>query len=332
MNDIFDEMDVKTPKGKNILKNPIWKDSRTKIDRLKTYIKYFQELTPLYKKVYCIDGYILTISALIQLTKFIFEIEPTVTFIMPGKLNQDSIENFFSKIRASLGNNNHPTIHEFQYCAAKLISMKVLRHKFSSQLTNCEDDDEELLEWEYDPPITEGGTPTKTNLSEIFNEANNEQDDNITDVIEKTRQGNIQRYICGYAIFQKILNQIKCEKCRNVLLKTTLSEKKSEHLLKAKNFTENLNLINPTDSVFDVFEHQFVFYKRAFKRSGHLANVKAIIYEYIYLKTSEVYENWFSVDGDCKEHREKLIDFLITVLLFKNSKWVSQKEINLIYT
>ncbi|CAD7003315.1 unnamed protein product [Ceratitis capitata] len=76
--------------------------------------------------------------------------DDNLQFIFLGKLNQDGLENFFYKIRASQGINMHPSAHEIQ--------------------NNCEDDDDVFLEWNEDindhPTKPTEKDPLQSNLDE----------------------------------------------------------------------------------------------------------------------------------------------------------------------
>lgn len=60
-----------------------------------------------------------------------------VQFILQGKINKDALENLFSRVRSSLGNNVHPSINEMRYLMAKIMSSDILS---AAKNTNCEDD------------------------------------------------------------------------------------------------------------------------------------------------------------------------------------------------
>ncbi|XP_036346865.1 uncharacterized protein LOC118756197, partial [Rhagoletis pomonella] len=148
MNDLFDELDCKRLNNKNPLKGPIWRDSVDKLNRLKDHIKFISSIQlPNNINSSCFAGFILTINSMINLSQDVFENCKDLNFILLGKLNQDALENFFYRIRATQGINTHPSGHEIQYIVARLISMKILRRKFDKKGTNCEDDEDLNLDW-----------------------------------------------------------------------------------------------------------------------------------------------------------------------------------------
>ncbi|XP_036337004.1 uncharacterized protein LOC118747120 [Rhagoletis pomonella] len=147
MNDLFDELDVKYIGHKNPLKWPMRRNSEGKTGRLLDHIQYLQNIGVRKKNLACIKGFILTIRSVISLCEDILDQYPSLDFVLCGKLNQDALENFFYKIRASQGLNMHPTAHDIQYIVARLMSMKILRHRFQEKRSNCEDDDDVFLDW-----------------------------------------------------------------------------------------------------------------------------------------------------------------------------------------
>lgn len=170
-----------------------------------------------------------------QLSQEIFDQHVNLNFIFLGKLNQDALENFFFRIRASQGINTHPSAHEIQYIVARLISMKILRQRFENKGTNCEDDDDINLDWNL--------SPEDRHLEETCNEAQCEQlvieeidvpDENF-DEDNDNAEVQVQRYFAGYGICQKLACALNCEDCTSVMMKAQGELKlHSEALIKAK--------------------------------------------------------------------------------------------------
>ncbi|XP_067644807.1 uncharacterized protein [Eurosta solidaginis] len=148
MNDLFDELDSKYIGHKNPLKWPLKRGDVDKIARIKDHIAYFERLISMHtRKLQCFEGVILTLKSMLNLCEDIFENNSDIDFVILGKLNQDALENFFYKLRASQGVNCHPTANEVQYIVARLMSMQILRHRFKDKGSNCEDDDDVFLDW-----------------------------------------------------------------------------------------------------------------------------------------------------------------------------------------
>ncbi|XP_058974994.1 uncharacterized protein LOC131801046 [Musca domestica] len=138
LNDIFDELNVKTTSSANPNNKAIYRNCKHKIARLEEARDYFGSFVVNSKAtVQCIDGFWQTIQCILLLSEDIFRDYPNIQFILSGKLNQDALENFFSRIRSSLGNNTHPSVKEVRYISAKIISSDILK---ATKNTNSEED------------------------------------------------------------------------------------------------------------------------------------------------------------------------------------------------
>ncbi|XP_049309268.1 uncharacterized protein LOC125777762 [Bactrocera dorsalis] len=244
MNDLFDDLDCKIFDSKNPLKRPLLRNDSGKVQRLHDHIEFLKSIRlPNDVRVKCIDGFRNTIRGMLMLSEELFKDQRELDFIFLGKLNQDALENFFYRVRASQGINTHPTAHEVQYIVGRLISMKILRQYFESKGANCEDDDDINLDWNLGPEDrhldVQGNEqePEQLDLeSFVIPDENFVEEDDEADV-------QIKRYYTGYGIYQKILCRIHCEKCTKAMTKTqsdlTLY---SEALIKAKNYKDDSDL------------------------------------------------------------------------------------------
>ncbi|CAD7001865.1 unnamed protein product [Ceratitis capitata] len=99
----------------------------------------------------------------------------------------------------------------------------------------------------------------------------------------------------------------------------------SEDLIKSKNYKEDsdLRLVNPADRVFDVCRLQIRYYVQLFEKYSMILMLDAIKD-----KTEEQFPQWFSEVDGCREHRVKLLEFLIIVLLYKNARWLIRDQMN----
>ncbi|XP_028897912.2 uncharacterized protein LOC105214929 [Zeugodacus cucurbitae] len=323
MNDLFDELDCKTLHNANPIRRPIQRDCIEKINRLKKYIAYIAAIKSPHINIMCLDSTKLTITAMIGISEDIFKENDTISFILLGKMNQDALENFFYKIRANLGINSHPSAHEIQYIVARLISMHVLRRQFSHTGSNCEEDDDINLDWNYgqEDDLKENLQPAEQLAVEQI-----EIPDEHFASAEKPAETQVRRYYTGYAIYQKVLCRLKCQKCVAVMKNTTGSlEDSSEALIRSKNYKspDDLRLVNPDDRVFEVCRLQFNYYKELFAKHAAKVGIKSLMIAQITKKTQEIYPQWYEEAGECLGHRHTFLDFLITVLLYKNSKWLA---------
>ncbi|XP_049311784.1 uncharacterized protein LOC125778428 [Bactrocera dorsalis] len=326
MNDLFDELDCKTLCNPNPRRRPIQRGCIEKINRLKDHIEYIKNIKKPNSQLLCLDSFVLTINAMIALSGDIFEEYSNISFILLGRMNQDALENFFYKIRANLGCNNHPSAHEMQYIVARLVSMHILRRNFSQSGSNCEEDDDINLDWNIgqEDDLKENLKPSEQLAVEQINVPDEQFDQN-----EKPAEIQVRRYYTGYAIYQKVLCRLKCDKCAILMRNTESSlEDSSEALIRSKNYksANDLRLVNPDDRVFDISRLQMSCYKELFIANSCRVGIKSMILAQITAITNQKYPEWYSEAGDCLEHRHQFLDFLITVLLFKNAKWLAHEQ------
>ncbi len=332
MNDLFDDLDCKNFVSKNPLKYPLLKNDSGKVQRLYDYIKYLKSMKlPTNAQVKCINGFCSTIIGMIQLSEELFRDQKELSYIFLGKMNQDALENFFYRVRASQGINSHPSAYEIQHIVGRLISMKIFRQNFQDKGADCGDDDDINLDWNLGPEDRhldiQGNEPEYEQLDlETFTipDENFVEEDDEADV-------QVKRYYTGYGIYQKILCKIHCEKCTKAMTKTqsdlTLY---SEALIRAKNYKDDsdLRLVNPSDRVFEVCRLQMMWYVKLFNKYAHYPNVRCLMLSAIKEKTENVFPQWFDPTDECFAHKMKLLDYLVTVLLYKNSKWFVKQEVN----
>ncbi|XP_069969240.1 DNA transposase THAP9 isoform X1 [Bactrocera oleae] len=325
MNDLFDELDCKTLYNPNPLRRPIQRNCIAKINRLKDHIDFIKAIIKPNNIISCFDSTVLTINAMIALSGDILNEHLNISFILLGKMNQDALENFFYKIRANLGCNNHPSAHKMQYIVARLLSMHILRRKFSQTGSNCEEDDDINLEWNIgqEDDLGDNLKPAE----QLAVEQIDIPDEHFANT-EKTAEIQVHRYYTGYAIYQKVLCRLKCQKCVSVMKKSDNSlEDSSEALIRFKNYKspDDLRLVNPEDRIFQISRLQMSYYKELFLKNSCRVGIKTFIITQITAKTEEEYPEWYNEAGDCLGHRHQFLDFLITVLLYKNSKWLAQQ-------
>ncbi|XP_061392927.1 uncharacterized protein LOC133328373 [Musca vetustissima] len=110
INDIFDELNVKSLHTSNPNNKPIHKGCNAKIERLKNALEYVQKIETT-NMVKCVNGLAQTIRGMVLLSEEVFDSCNDVNYVLTGKLSQDALENAFSRFRAQ-GNNSHPSVHK----------------------------------------------------------------------------------------------------------------------------------------------------------------------------------------------------------------------------
>ncbi|CAG7722591.1 unnamed protein product [Allacma fusca] len=88
----------------------------------------------------CQEGFLMSINALRGLKIFLLE-KYDVKYILSSRLNQDCLENLFSRIRSAGGSNPHPTPPEFRFRLRLLILGSKTR---APKNANTEEDQDDI--------------------------------------------------------------------------------------------------------------------------------------------------------------------------------------------
>jgi len=83
-------------------------------------------------KIYCIDGFKLSLTVMRSLW---CDVQPSVKFMMPRRLNQDCLESFFSSIRQKGGFRDNPSSCHFRSAMRQCVANKLL---LAAPGGNCE--------------------------------------------------------------------------------------------------------------------------------------------------------------------------------------------------
>lgn len=139
---IFDCLNSREMTNKTKYKNNL-SENNFVYNYLKDSIAYLKtvKLENGSKKVNCFKGLIQTINALLQLSEDVKN-DGSAKFILTSRENQDPLENCLAQVRAKGGNSKNPSIFEFHYILARLMSGKLI---LSSSKTNCVSDDDLML-------------------------------------------------------------------------------------------------------------------------------------------------------------------------------------------
>lgn len=216
-------------------------------------------------KVSCLNGIVQTINATLALANDLFKSDLEVSYFLTHKINQDSLENFFSQIRGRGGFNRHPSLSEFNNVIGRIMSMKLL--SYASNMTNCENDDEEFVrhavsqEMDIIQEIDTQNTAESLTVS-IDSESGvrSSSSSSETNTAAITLQTASKRYFSGYVAF-KHLKRFPCSNCADTfVMKDDEGEpykisSDSELLIFHKNYFNSSDfggLHPPSDSFFQV--------------------------------------------------------------------------------
>lgn len=249
----------------------------------------------------CIDGLIQTIKAILSIAEFYFKIDNDISFIKSSHLNQDPLENFFGKLRAAGGFNRHPNAYQIGNVFAKIFCLKLV---FNTQNSNCETDEENMLDndWEIllndiktehdenyieeDPKVAESEKFEEEEESIEFVELDEvaeleDQEANFFTGVPTSLDENSLRYLLGFCC-KKIIG---CEICSQLLLKKKcdlIMPTENFILRKNYNFKNQLHLRAPADSLFEESKLWAKCFEVQFFNEPQAHNIKNKIIEKIH--------------------------------------------------
>lgn len=307
--------------------------------------EYFREIERPKRNV-CLDGTIQTINAVLLLAKDIFDSDLEIDILLTSKLNQDPIENLFSSVRARGGFNKNPSLKEFIFLMARIMSMKYLS---GPQLTsNCEADDDDFIEsatLDLDKNNSNEDDNTDESIESVgfdlilSNFLNTNADPKHTteessiiglpSIPDESIQTASIRYFAGYAVF-KLFKSVNCEKCNDTLMKKDGSIRdKSELLILNKNYNLSSDfgqLVQPLDDFFNICKLHIEIFTFHFKKNPEMTKIAETIENFCIDATTSNQEHrlWFA-ESPCLSHRKRILRFMLQVLLFKNCKWLNNK-------
>ena len=171
-------------------------------------------------------GWLVNIKTITELYEYVVK-TGEMNFMMTFKLSQDPVENFFSSIRMSCGNNNNPTSIQFKAAFQSLLCGTLNRNDNGNSIF-----DDSL-------PITE--------LSEV----NCDFEWNIEKVIcaNDSFVDNVIIYISGF-IIHTLIKKEKCDLCYTYL--NQCENRVTCHLINVKQLG---GLINPISDVVSIVKH-----------------------------------------------------------------------------
>lgn len=245
----------------------------------------------------------------------------------------------------------NPSIYEFGCLFAKVLSIRFLFH---SKFANCEDDDDELLAIDWSTILQDQANETIMSIatddksvidfSELISVEDQDSDkENMNSEMENTFRFSAKvpditdvstRYFAGYCFFKSIkrFGQV-CQRCIQDKCKTSSvssSFEMSEVFLKLKQFEnskeENI-LMWPSDKFFNICQIHVKIFAKYFEECPFVSNVKQHIVERCRTITNLMFDDWFDPSHPCYQHRLYILDILIIVLLWKNCKWVLEKNV-----
>lgn len=179
------------------------------LSKMKTYLNDLTVFTEkgidISKKVKVFKYWYQNISSLLTMWNYLRAIAPEIKYLFMRRFNQDSLENFFGKIRSMNGNAFNPTPIQLYYSFQKLFSVN-----YSTPRTgNCQQDNDVMLSAVINFAAQHKNiTENKVDESNPVPISLDEHDYRQIDINEQ----DAFRYICGY-LMKKCLKQHSCDLC-----------------------------------------------------------------------------------------------------------------------
>ncbi len=281
----------------------------------------------------CFEGWVLSINALKLLWSVVHD-EHSVSYLLTSRLNQDSLENFFSLIRSRGGHRDNPDAVHFQSAFKQM----VVKNMFvPPQSANCQDDcgqfllevdDFSLLPAEQNKlgmsTDCVSGKQTKVLLTKAWC-ADISLDCDMPSFpgnpLEETER-NVLMYIAGY-VCKRILDSHNCAKCRSTMLRddtTLLSENDIFCSFKGYNRSRGNfgGLKAPSEFVFNLMSTCEQIFSSKFDSIKHTRGVKCQLLEAVVGSLS------LHDLQPCIESQKRAVDIFMTTRLHYALKFLNR--------
>lgn len=313
------------------------------IETFKTLIKV--DKSGVQSRPPCFDGVIQSINAIMQMHEV--QKSENFTYLLTARLNQDILENFFSRVRQGGGFNSNPSARQFRTILRVNAVNDLIKPVLSA---NCEPDDDESIEVYSGNSkskdsvsiilfhdVNTGGTVDEPELEEIdlqndyYRETNEDEIDTTNTPLEYTLEENSLRYFAGY-IVKCTIKKFNCNKCKEKFLKNNedlmmienTAFENNEVLLFLRSYCTHNNelaLKFPTDFATHLCRISMKFFNKTFNAHKHKADLSSYLFngllEVLYNEIKELGE----LVGECEDHFHYFIRKIIVVRIHKECKW-----------
>lgn len=317
MDDLFDSangaggLDNKT-KSKDLRRavtskskhHSFWTDAIKKLNKIAFITKDKKK-----KSVPSLKNWVVTLKSLKRVWKYLSE-KKNVKIMRPRYFNSDPVENFFGQVRAYNYRSNDPSVSAFKHTFKSLLITRFIN--FHSNTFNCEDDTgKELLSIQ--------------SLFKTFNNDNNAPN-NDTNEIEQTNEDqhsvtveNIQvqarrerlnvhsrAYTVGW-VTRKLLQKIKCNKCKENLV-TTDEETNVHDWIKAREYLsiKRRKLAYPTEYAVRNFGIITKVTNEYLEQKAYQNNICKNIKQKVLSECSFDFL-------DCESHKEIVLEYFLSI-------------------
>lgn len=222
MNDLFDCLNSQGNFEVQYLRRPLSEKNTTAIQTLKESINYIKSWNVEKNIPYCFNGLKQTINGLLLLWDETKESNP---YLITSRLNQDPIENLFSKIRQRRGYDPNPSARYFRFGLQSVMTGCLEKYTDSS---NCEDDNDvyiSVMERSDCAEVKPSDMVDREDMITSSVDSDNNSELYEEDFIEhrSTLESNSVAYFAGY-LMKKFSSQYKCENCEKEFLSESIDK------------------------------------------------------------------------------------------------------------
>lgn len=349
INDIFDALNSRVLNDANPIRSAISVFNEKPLQVLKNAVQFFDSIkvyrnNKLANNIYCISGFQWTINSILMLWEDLQK--ENCKFLLTNFLNQDCLENCFSVVRSRGGYNPTPSIKQMRIALQNIINIRL---PMAVDSGNCEfDDNVENLDISDDinHKTSKASTSSVSPGSIAADFKNCEIDENLENLNEsskvpmmtssKTTAPEINNleicsvaYIAGYVSY-KLIKDTDCENCKKDFLKRDDNPDlidRNEMLILFRDYSAEgsikylqrpkATLVTLVNNILNTFNESFSAHKSELNIAKQ---IKSDIKNFLMTKT-----DFFTSECRNTIHKEKFVDIIIKMKLFRNCKWESER-------
>lgn len=255
-------------------------------------------------------------------TKYVQESQ-TMQMLATYRLSQDHLEMFFRKIRGRCGNNDNPTVLQFQYSYRRLQMITDLPLIGEANISDLSD----LASPNTSNILTISSSSTKNNNREAEADPAGDEDDEINTIEQINQHEHLLDINCNdsaisfvaHKIEQRLLSceQIYCESCRKALME---NEKNDHNICIGKSA--------PCKSTYDICkltDHAIKQFLGGGNKTDKAFGTKVMQYVFQKLNIDHVFSRHFTIDHDIS-HKFFIIKFIINEYKHIKCQFISKQN------
>lgn len=306
MDQIFNSLNSRSIKSSQKFGSAVSKHSN--------HMQFFEEALQFFddvqlakeNKIYCIDGWKLSIKATSALWKDLRD-NHHFCYLLTNRLNQDCVENLFSILRGKGGHRDNPSAMEFR-AAFRQVAFDHILEQFAG--SNCGADMDQILvsltnikcshkAADEHPSVC---APTEQTVDHDHGESEPQNDPSALPLPDSVRnppneklagleyllvvkpptdipEQNVEAYLAGYLLRKSKIDS--CSTCSSQLIYTRPPDKDLYTFLRNKAYSVHNTLLYPTESFVKFVENIEVLFVKVFDAVKHMTGVLARLYRNI---------------------------------------------------